>query len=213
MRLHRAGPLALLVFTLFLVAGVTFGQLTATTLAAIVVLAMVMPIVELGKIAGRARAGSLVDGADRRRPWLVALAGALLMSLLRFDSATPLLYAGQLAIGIAIAVMLGLDLVGLFQLRRGLVGGARLQPRSAVSPPIDGATIVYDFGVGDEELEELAAPVAVYRERERVVRVVRGSRRAAVHALVGWIVFDVAVALITLAVFAATVCAPELYPY
>jgi len=212
-RLHRAGPLLLLVFTLFVMAGETFGQETASILATIVTVALVMPIFELGKIAGRARAGSLVDAADRRRPWLVGLAGALLMSLLRFDSTTPLLLAEQVAVGLAIVVMLGLDLAGLARLRHGLVGRSRLRARTAASPPIDATTSVYDFGVGDEELEELQPSSAVYRERERVVRVVRGSRRAAVHALAGWVVFDVAAALIVLVAFVAVVFAPAVYPY
>ena len=180
--------------------------------ATLATLAMVVPLVAVSARPGNARAGSLVAAADRRRPWLIAFASTLFVSLLRFDSPTTLVRGAMIVAAAAIAVGLAADLRALLRLRVALAGAERLRLRTPTSPPIDAATVVHDFGVGDEEREELAPPAAVYRDRERVVRVVRGSRAAAERALFYWIAFDVAVALPTLLTLAA-VSATRIYPY
>ena len=74
------------------------------------------------------------------------------------------------------------DIIALLRLRRG-VGVERLRVRTPTSPPIDRATVIIDFGLGDGEQQELAPPAAAYRERDRVVRVARGSLSDARRAL------------------------------
>jgi hypothetical protein len=209
---HRLGPFAVLAAGPFVVGGATFEHAVEGVLALLLTVGMMVPLVAVTLHPGRARPRSLVGGADRRRPWLIACAAMLFMLLLRFDSpATSVRLAMALAAG---AIVLGLvaDARALWRLMRGMAGGERLRPRTADSPPLDARTAVYDFGVGDEEREELAPPAAIYRERERVVRVVRGSRAAAQRAMLQWIAFDVAVALPTLLTLAA-VTAIEIYPY
>ena len=197
-RARAIGPFVVLAAGPVVVSGSTPEHAIEGLLATFVALAMVVPLVAVGVRPGRARPGSLVGGADRRRPWLIAFASTLFMSLLRFDSPTPAVRAAMLGAAAAIAVGLAVDVRALVRLRRAMAGAERLRPRTAESPPIDGRTAIYDFGVGDSEREELAPAAAVYRERERVVRVVRGSRAAAERALFYWIAFDIAVALPTL---------------
>ncbi|HEX9103706.1 MAG TPA: hypothetical protein VF997_15960, partial [Polyangia bacterium] len=159
-----------------------------------------------------ARRGSLVGGADERRPWLSAFGSTLVALLLRFETPTPSVRAAMLVAAGAIACGLFADVRALVRLGRAMAGAERLRLRTADSPPLATSTAIYDFGVGDEEREELAPPAAIYRERERVVRVVRGSRAAAQRALFHWIAFDVAVALPTLLTLAA-MGTIRIYPY
>ncbi len=210
---NRVGPVALLAAGPFIVSGLTAGELAVGVLATIVPLALAVPVLQIGGIAGRARPGSLVDRADRRRPWLVALGALLLLSLMRFDSPVNAVRVTQLLASGALVAVLAYDVRALLLLRPGVERAGRLRPRTPDSPPIDARTVVRDFGLGDEELEELEPPAAIYRERERVVRVVRGSRPAAVRALVGWIVFDLALGLIVLLVTAAALGAEHMYAY
>jgi uncharacterized membrane protein YhaH (DUF805 family) len=209
---RRIGPFAVLAAGPVVVSGSTPEHAIEGLLATFVALAMVVPLVAVTVRPGRARPRSLVGGADRRRPWLIAFASTLFVSLLRFDSPTATVRAAMLVAAAAIAGGLAIDVRALMRLRRAMAGAERLRLRTAESPPIDARTAVYDFGVGDGEREELAPAAAVYRERERVVRVVRGSRAAAERALFYWIAFDIAVALPTLLTLAA-VSATRIYPY
>jgi len=211
-RARAIGPFVVLAAGPVVVSGSTPEHAIEGLLATFVALAMVVPLVAVTVRPGRARPGSLVGGADRRRPWLIAFASTLFVSLLRFDSPTPTVRAAMLVAAAAIAVGLAVDVRALVRLRRAMAGAERLRLRTAESPPIDARTAIYDVGVGESEREELAPAAAVYRERERVVRVVRGSRAAAERALFYWIAFDIAVALPTLLTIAA-VSATRIYPY
>jgi hypothetical protein len=212
--LNRLGPFAVLAAGPLLVGGLPPTHVVEGVLAVILALAMVVPLVVVTVSPGRARLGSLVDGADRRRPWLIALGTTLFSSLLRaIDTPTPMVRAVMFVAGAAIVLALTIDVLALVRLRRGLGGIARLRLRTDSSPPIDATTAIYDFGLGDEEREELAPPAAIYRERERVVRVVRGSRAAAEQALLHWIAFDAAIVLPTLVTLAAAMQAAHMYAY
>lgn len=212
-RARAIGPFVVLAAGPVVVSGSTPAHGIEALLATFVALAMVVPLVAVSARPGRARPGSLVGGADQRRPWLIAFATTLFISLLRFDSPTPTLRAAMFIAAAAIAVGLAVDVRALVRLRRAMSGAERLRLRTAESPPTDARTAIYDFGVGDSEREELAPAAAVYRERERVVRVVRGSRAAAERALFYWIAFDIAVALPTLLTLAAVSATTRIYPY
>lgn len=209
---NRLGPFALLAAAPFVVAGMPPAHLIEGVLATLLTAAMMVPLVAVTLHPAAARRGSLVGAAERRRPWLIAFATTLFMSLLRFDSPTPTVRATMALAGGALALGLAADVRALWRLMRGLAGARWLQLRTAASPPLDAHTVVYDFGVGDEEREELAPPAAIYRERERVVRVVRGTRGSAQRALLRGIAFDVAIVLPTLLTL-ALVTAIDVYPY
>jgi hypothetical protein len=212
--LNRLGPFAVLAAGPVLVTDLPPTHVVEGVVATILALAMLGPLIAVSLSPGRARRGSLVGGADRRRPWLIAFGTTLFASLLRvIDASTPNVRLVMLVAGAAIAVALTIDVLALFKLRRGLAGAERLRLRTESSPPVDASTATYDFGLGDEELEELAPPPAIYRERERVVRVVRGSRATAEQALLHWIAFDVAIVLPTLLTLAAATHAAHMYAY
>jgi hypothetical protein len=197
--LERTGPYALLATGPFIVATSPPGRPVEGVIGGIFALAMLLPLLDMTRIVGRARRGSLVDGMDRRRPWQVALTGTVLVLLLGLGAPTAAVPA-VMALGLAATVALFVvDVRALVWLRRGLAAEARLRPRTAESPPVERTTAIYDFGVGTEEREELAPAVAMYRERERVVRLVRGSHAEAKRALARGIALDIA--LITLPLF------------
>jgi hypothetical protein len=209
---NRLGPFAVLAAGPVLVGGLPLSHVAEGVVATLVMLGMMVPLVSIMLHPGTARPTSIVGGVDRRRPWLIAFSSLLFMLLLRYDSATTAVRAAMLVAGAAIALGLASDVRALMRLGRAMAGAERLRLRTFDSPPIDATTAIYDFGVGDDEREELGPPVAIYRERERVVRVVRGSRRAARLALGQWIAFDVAVVLPALLTIAA-LCTLRIYPY
>jgi hypothetical protein len=192
--LNRVGPFAVLAAGPIAVAATPPGRPVEGVLGAVLAFALLLPLADASRTIGRARPGSLVDGADWRRPWLIALSAALLVLPLGVG-APAMIVPALLLTGGAITIVLAIDVRALVRLRRGLAGSERLRARTADSPPIDGATAVYDFGLGDGEREELAPPAAIYRERERVLRIVRGSHAEAQRALVRGIVLDVIVPL------------------
>jgi hypothetical protein len=137
-----------------------------------------------------ARPGSIVGAASRRRALLIALGGsAMTLFVASGAQVVACLMLAVLVAGIA------LDLHALVAVARPLAAVERLRRRTPSSPPTDGETEILDYGIGEEELEELGPSALVYRERERVVRLVRGSPAAARRALLIFILFDVGVAL------------------
>jgi hypothetical protein len=208
------GPLAVLAAGPLLVGGLPPAHVAEAILATLVAAGMLAPLGDVMRIAGRARSGSLVDAADRRRPWVVALATTLMLLMLRLPTrlepaTSPMTGALVVVIGAIVLVLLA-DLVALLRLRRLLADGRGLRSRTPESPPVDRVTNVLDFGVGDGDREELAPPRAVYRERERVVRLVRGSRRDAERVLRRSIVFDLAVLVPTLVLLGAACTANQI---
>jgi hypothetical protein len=137
----------------------------------------------------------------------MALAGALLILTLRLpmfyepDALLPGLVRGMSSL--VIAALLLVDVRALLRLHRGLARPEALRPVTPASSPPDRATLIVDFGLGDETREELAPAAAVYRERERVVRLVRGSLPAARGALARGVAFDLLVLLPSLAAILA----------
>jgi hypothetical protein len=129
---------------------------------------------------------------------------------MRLEPGASSTIAALFVVGGAIVLVLIADLGALLRLRRLLADDRTLRPRTADSPPVDSATDVLDFGVGAEEREELAPPRAVYRERERVARLVRGSRRDAQRALAHLIAFDLVVVVPALAVLGGVYAACQM---
>jgi hypothetical protein len=204
-RVNRIGPFVLLALAPAVVWVTPPQNAVAGIVAIIGAVGMLLPLREVVIAPRLARAGSLVDDAARRRPWLIALAAALFHLTLRIGEPSAVLSVARLVVAGALTLIVALDVRALVRLGRGLVGSARLRPRTSSSPPVDDHTVVHDFGLGEEEEEELAPPAAVYRERERVVRLVRGSRQAATSALAQSIALAIAAALPTVFVFFAVV--------
>jgi hypothetical protein len=212
--LNRVAPFLLLAAGPVIVGALPPPKYAEGIFATLLSLAMLAPLSVVTKNPGRARRGSIVDGADRRRPWLIALGTTLFVLLLRaIDGPEPTARTAMLVAGGGMLWLLSLDARALFRLGRGLAGAERLRVRTADSPPIDAGTTIYDFGLGDDELEELAPAAAMYRERERVVRVVRGSQATARRAMLHGVVFDVAVALPTVLTLAAALSVAHMYAY
>ncbi|MFO0556023.1 MAG: hypothetical protein U0271_47030 [Polyangiaceae bacterium] len=138
----------------------------------------------LGHRVGRARAGSLVDEADARGPWLVvALAIAIaqfpVMGNARVMNWSPdvSLAIGVLSIGVLAVVFLS-DLVTAIRIRRAAAGLEHMVERDF--SPTEIPENLVDLGLGNEEHVELAPAGSVYRGSARPLRVLRGS---VVHAL------------------------------
>lgn len=137
---------------------------------------------------GRARPGSIVDQADRRAVFRVTLVVAAVASML---SPPPFPGHGS-ALGAVPFVVTGLLLILLALDVRAFVRVGSLKARvGAISAPAaerpDRApdTSVTDFGLGDEEAEEIAQRGAVYRDHARTIHVFRGSASRA-RAELAW---------------------------
>lgn len=212
--LNRVGPFAVLAAGPLLVGGLPFTHVAEGVLATMLAVGMAALLAAIVMRPGIARPGTVVELADRRRPWLTAFGALLFMSLLRFDSPSTAVRVAMLVAGVAVAGSLIIDVRALLRLGRFVrADRARMRPRTGESPPLSPSTVVYDFGFGDGEREELAPAVAMYRERERVVRVVRGSAATAMRSLRHCIAFDLAVGLPPLVAFAAAIAALRIYPY
>jgi hypothetical protein len=212
--MNRVGPFAVLAAGPLLVGGMPFTHVVEGVLATMLAIGMAALLAAVVMRPGIARRGTVVELADRRRPWLVVSGALLFMSLLRLDSPSTTLRVAMLVAGVVIAATLLLDVRALVRLQRFIrADGTRLRPRTEDSPPIGAATQVYDFGFGDGEREELAPALAIYRERERVVRVVRGSAATARESLLQCVAFDLAVGLPPLAALAAILWAMRIFPY
>lgn len=147
---------------------------------------------------GRARLGSIVDRADRRAVFCATLVVASLASVL---TPTGALGPGRVNIfrplaAVAFAlILLAIDIGALVRACAALKQSIAVTLADTPLAPAPekrarGATIV-DFGLGDEEVEEVAHEGAVYREQKRTLRVFRGSAAQAQDALAWMIAADV----------------------
>jgi hypothetical protein len=212
--LNRVGPFVVLAAGPLLVSGLPFAHFAESLLATIVAAGIAVLLAAVVMRPGIARRGTVVALADFRRPWVVSFGALLFMMLLRFDTPSTAVRIAMIVAAIAIAALLAVDARALVQLRRFVrVDSGRMRPRTEESPPLGPATVVYDFGFGDGEREELAPAVAMYREREQVLRVVRGSAATARQALLHCVGFDLAVGLPPLVALGAIVAALRIYPY
>jgi hypothetical protein len=156
---------------------------------------------------GGARPGSLVDGAQRRGPWLwtfAAIAAGALAALpnwigLRVTEVPRWLDASLAIAGAALlaaCVLLALDVCASLRARRlrGVVARARARDAAEITEP------EVDLGIGEREWA-LAVPAAdPYRRVDRVVTTGRGDPTAAAMLL------SRLVAVRAVAVLAATAC-------
>jgi hypothetical protein len=162
------------------------GAVTSLAFAPAVVL-----ITWLARIAGRARPGSLLDGADRRAPWAATAvfiaAGRIANSrdLIPTQFTSPFeLRATSMAIGllacVVLVVILAFDLVSLKRARAALFAESEMTPRD----PFEGLPCddVIDVGIGNEEHEEVFGGPA-YRSVAKPLRVLKGSPTLAIPPL------------------------------
>jgi hypothetical protein len=167
--------------------GDAFAAGAGTSLA---FLPVVVTMTSLARRVGRARAGSLLDEADRRAPWIVVATGVAIGHVLVSSGAAGTIYRthsyevsvglGQLSVA-ALAVMFGLDLWGAAAAVRALRGYRNLRRRGAGAETT--CDDVVDLGIGDDENVELAASGSAYRTNERPARIVRGSPAESLAAL------------------------------
>ena len=140
---------------------------------------------------GRARAGSLVDDADRRAVWVAALVSIALGTAATLDgresfedslriSLDLALSIGALAL-LAGAVLWAKDVRGLWIARRAGEDQLRMRPRNPDAQEHEGQEL--DLGLGEEAFERVAPGAGVYRESAFVIEVVRGDALAARRAL------------------------------
>lgn len=147
---------------------------------ALVLLPLLALLAWSGRRTSRARPGSLLAAVDTRAPWTIvaAVVGVAPLAVgestaLRYFASSA--YATAALAGLALVVVVvsaALDLVDLARATQLARRGERLVPRSEGSPTCEH---VDDFGLGDEEREELDARTSGYRQASRPVRVVLGS--------------------------------------
>lgn len=142
---------------------------------------------------GRAREGSLLDGADRRAVWrtvatVIAL-GAMLMSASPAAHELPGLLAlhaprrnGLLELTLTMTLgalaLVAFDGRAMARLQRWIArAGKERDPMRLISAP------TLDLGIGDQLFEEVAPARGPYREADRVLAVVRGNPGQARAAL------------------------------
>ena len=212
--LNRVGPFAVLAVGPLMVGGLPFTHVAEGVLATIVAVGIAALLAVIVMRPGLARRGTVVELAERRRPWLVAFGALLFILLFRLETPSTAVRLGMLVSVVAVAASLASDVRALLQLRRFVrTDGGRLRPRTGESPPLSPTTVIYDFGFGDEEREELAPAVAMYRERERVVRLLRGSAATARESLAHCVAFDLAVGVPPLVALGAILSALRVFPY
>jgi len=149
----------------------------------------------------------VVRGADRRAVWLatwvvMALASAVpVPGVSRYGACSAVL---PLVSAAFILILLALDLGALLKvggLRARVAGTRPASPEAEAEAGEESSAKVVptvDFGFGDEERVEIAPPGAVYRDRERPLRVFRGSLEKA-RAALGWAIFTDVAALVAVA--------------
>jgi hypothetical protein len=147
---------------------------------------------------GRARVGSIVDRADRRAVFCAT--GAVSSLAFLFTSQIPLgsgtfIITPSLALAVCALLLLAIDVRALLGACAALKESVAVTLADAPATPAPEkrgprATVV-DFGLGDEEVEEVAHEGAAYREQKRTLRVFRGSAEQAQDALAWMIAADV----------------------
>jgi hypothetical protein len=145
----------------------------------------------LARSVGRARLGSIVDGADRRGPWAVTATCIAVGRIPTRFAITPVQLTSTLepsGVSLAIAVLavvalLGVtlfDVIDLARVKHAFYAMRAMSERDpATGLPCEHTV---DVGIGAEEHEELFGGPA-YRSVERPLRVVRGSPERGVQAL------------------------------
>lgn len=178
-----AGPLLGGVFVAFVLSHTALhvaGLWNDTMLTAIALIPVIAALTFAAHRTARARPGSLLHAVDARGPWLVvalvcglAPLGVSLSPALRIFRATAFTSGslGVLAL-VIVAATAALDLVDWLRAARLSRFLPRLVARTEHSLPCDD---IVDFGLGSEELEEVARGAHGYRSIARPSRIVLGS--------------------------------------
>ncbi|EYF04547.1 hypothetical protein [Chondromyces apiculatus] len=144
---------------------------------------------------GRARAGSLVDGADRRTVWLAVAVTIALGTLAALPDWTLLPGKGMPALGVSRALgILAVTTTGIVALWnaaalfRALRATQKLRTMRACAP--DDPNLVWaqrqlDFGLGYQAAASVLPAGGIYREHDRFTAVIRGDASLAGRALFG----------------------------
>lgn len=158
---------------------------------ALVFVPVCLAVVDAARRAQRARLGSLVAGSDRRAVWgilTLALAVTTLEALpdweaaLRGDLAAPLFVpAALVAAAVVTLAILRADRRAAHEARAAVAAGGSTEDPAAELEEAAAARL--DLGLGEERLARFARGAAAYRQRERVVSLVRGSPPLALTAL------------------------------
>jgi hypothetical protein len=158
---------------------------------ALVFLPVCLAVVAAARRAQRARLGSLVAGSDRRAVWgilTLSLAVTTLEALpdweaaLRGDLPAPLFVPAALVAAAALtAAILRADLRAARAARAAVEAGGSTEDAGAELE--EGAAARLDLGLGEGRLARFARGASAYRQKERVVSLVRGSPAQALGAL------------------------------
>jgi hypothetical protein len=146
-----------------------------------------------------------VDGADRRAVWLAVATAVALGTLAAlpdwtvFPSEVRLSLEvsralGTLAVAVIAAVLLR-DLMGLARAWRAAREVRDMRPCAPDDPGLPWARRQVDLGIGYGAAASVLPAAGVYREYDRVLRVVRGDPAAAQRAILGSVAWG-AVALL-----------------
>lgn len=191
--------------------GAAFGILSGAA-CALVFVPVGLAVVAAARSAQRARLGTLVAGSDRRAVWSIlstALAVTTLEALPDWQAApSPPWPACAIAI-IAGAVVLG---TFAFDARASRVVEGTLAGLSAPPDTREVAPAI-DLGLGDDVGAHVARGKVAYRDRDRVVDLVRGNpslvraamSRTRLRALASFMIVTFVLALHALAAFVASV--------
>jgi hypothetical protein len=145
---------------------------------------------------GRARAGSLVDRADRRAVWLAVFTTIALGTLAALPdwqifpfmpfhpSVEGSRNLGYAALAMIMALLLG-DVVDLLRAWRASVHLAAMRSCAPDDPALIWSPRKLDLGLGEAAAASVLAGPGLYRDRDRITHVVRGDARAARRALYG----------------------------
>jgi len=167
---------------------------------------------------GRARPGSLVDGADRRAIWLAVAAAVALGTLAALPdwyvfpgSARPSLAVsrslGVVAVALIAAVLLR-DLVALARALRATREIRSMRSCAPDDPNLSWARRQLDLGVGHEAAAAVIPAAGVYREHDRVLQVIRGNPEHAGRAMRGAVAWGAAALACGVACLLATLEPP-----
>lgn len=147
------------------------------------------------RVAGRARPGSLVDGVSRRAVWAAVVGSVALACAMVWSSASderrfygPPRDGGigpvvTILLCVAAILLLAADAAALVRTRLAAADLARMVDAAESDPVEPAAASVLDLGLGAASHVEKAPSPTVYRARERVLRIIRGSPAEAEKAI------------------------------
>jgi hypothetical protein len=160
-------------------------------------------VVVFARVVGRARPNSFADGSHRRSLWVMtacAVSGGSLVSSTPWGS---FVLVASILLVVITSLLDASALVRLLRIRRAWGLSSVRSTASDVSEATAVPTV--DFGLGDEEREDLSLASSAYRGVDRAKRVYRGSLEGALAIARRALVIDVvALAGVTVLLFLRT---------